>query len=137
MKYLLDTDICIFIIRRRPESVFAKLRKLTVGSVGISSITYSELYFGAYKSQNPEKNLSALETFTAPLEILPFDADAAKTYGKIRRQLEQQGLPIGPLDQLIAAHAHSLNLTLVSNNTREFSRVEGLRLENWLTLPES
>lgn len=132
MKYLLDTDICIFIIRKRPESVFHILRQQAIGSVGISSITHSELCHGAHKSQNPKKNLIALEGFTAPLEILAYDAAVATTYGKVRRELEQKGQPIGPLDQLIAAHALSLGLTLVTNNTREFTRIEGLHVINWL-----
>lgn len=137
MKYLLNTDICIFIIRKRPESVFEKLRAQSVGSVGISSITYSELCHGAYKSQNPKKNLAALKNFTAPLEILSYDDAVAPVYGKVRQKLEQLGLPIGPLAPLIAAHALTLNLTLVTNNTRKFERVDGLKIENWLTPPES
>jgi len=132
MKYLLDTDICIFIIRKRPKSVFDILRQQAIGSVGISSVTYSELCHGAYKSQNREKNLSALEAFTAPLEVVPYDAIVGLTYGKVRRNLEQKGMPIGPLDLMIAAHALSLGLTLVTNNTREFERVEELNVINWL-----
>lgn len=132
MKYLLDTDICIFIIRKRPESVFEILRQQAIGSVGISSVTYSELSHGAHKSHNPEKNLSALEAFTAPLEILPYDASIGLTYGKVRSYLEQKGMPIGPLDLMIASHALSLGLTLVTNNTREFERVEALNVIHWL-----
>lgn len=132
MKYLLDTDICIFIIRRRPAAVFERLRAETIGAVGISSITYSELCHGAYKSAAPERNLSALQGFVSPMEILAYDAEVAPTYGRVRRELESKGLPIGPLNQFIAAHALSLDLTLVTNNTREFERVEGLRVETWL-----
>jgi tRNA(fMet)-specific endonuclease VapC len=132
VKYLLDTDTCIFIIRKRPQNVFDELRRQRIGAVGISSITYSELCHGAYKSAHPQKNLRALEGFVAPLEVLPYDAGIAATYGKVRRNLEEKGLPIGPLDQLIAAHALSLRLILVTNNTREFERVEGLHVVNWL-----
>lgn len=132
MKYLLDTDICIFIIRRRPESVFAKLREQSAGAVGISAITHSELCHGALKSRKPEANLAALEEFVAPLEIVPFDSEVSLFYAKVRGALEGQGQPIGPLDTLIAAHGLSRDLIVVTNNTKEFERVHGLRVENWL-----
>lgn len=132
MKYLLDTDICIFIIRRRPESVFKKLREQPAGAVAISAITHSELCNGALKSSSPEKNLAALEEFLLPLTVLPYEAETALFYGKTRSHLERVGQPIGPLDTLIAAHALSLDLILVTNNQGEFGRVPDLRVENWL-----
>ena len=132
MKYLLDTDICIFMIRKRPEHVFARLREQAPGEVGISSITHSELCHGALKSAKPETNLAALEEFVAPLEVLPYDAEVGLFYASLRGVLERQGQPIGPLDTLIAAHGLSRDLIVVTNNTREFGRVQGLRVENWL-----
>lgn len=132
MKYLLDTDICVFIIRKHPQSVFSKLRQQAFGEVGISSITHSELLYGAYKSQSPKRNLAALEQFLIPLEIMSYSSEVSFYYGKVRTALEKRGQPIGPLDTMIAAHALSLNLTLITNNTREFSRVENLHLQNWL-----
>lgn len=132
MRYLLDTDICIFIIRRRPESVFKKLREQPAGTVAISAITHSELCHGALKSSNPKKNLAALEEFLLPLTVSPYEGDTGVFYGKVRSHLERSGQPIGPLDTLIAAHALSLDLVLVTNNEREFGRVPDLRVENWL-----
>jgi tRNA(fMet)-specific endonuclease VapC len=101
------------------------------GSVGISIITISELQFGAAKSQNPQRNCSALEQFLLPLEILDYDSAAASYYGDVRARLEKSGTPIGPLDTLIAAHALSLNAVLVTNNLSEFRRVSGLKVEDW------
>ena len=107
---------------------------MTIYIIGISSITYSELCFGAFKSREPERNLSALEEFVAPLEILAYDDSVCHFYGEVRRKLELLGLPIGPMDTLIAAHALSQGLTLVTNNTAEFSRVEGLHVDNWMSV---
>ena len=131
MKYLLDTNICIYIIKQKPEKVFKKFGNYSVGQIGISSITYSELYYGASKSQRTVQNEAALSQFTAPLEIMPFSEDVAATYGTIRASLEKAGNPIGPLDTLIASHAAHLGLTLVTNNTKEFSKVPKLKMENW------
>lgn len=131
MEYLLDTNICIYIIKRRPEQVFDKLLTLSVGSVGISSITLAELQYGIEKSTNPDKNKEALEKFLTPIEILDFGAGATEEYGKIRAELERKGTPIGSLDLLIASHAKSLDLTLVTNNEKEFVRVVNLKIENW------
>lgn len=131
MKYLLDTNICIYIIKQKPEKVFKKFGNYSVGEIGISSITYSELYYGASKSQRTVQNEAALSQFAAPLEILPFTEDTAATYGKTRASLEKKGNPIGPLDTLIASHALHLGLTLVTNNTKEFSKVPKLKIENW------
>jgi len=131
MKYLLDTNICIYIIKRKPAIVLEKFRELPLGSVTISTITLAELEYGIRKSANPDKNLEALNQFLIPLAILAFDYDATIAYGKIRADLEKKGTPIGPLDTLIAAHALSLNITLVTNNEKEFNRVAGLKVENW------
>lgn len=129
--YLLDTDTCIYIIKEKPESVLSYFQKIDVGHISISSITLSELVFGAEKSGNPKKNLNALEKFVMPLEILPYKASTAYTYGKIRNDLEAKGIPIGPMDTLIAAHALDYDCTLVTNNEREFTRVPELKIENW------
>jgi tRNA(fMet)-specific endonuclease VapC len=133
MKYLLDTNICIYIIKKKPASVRAKFEEQVVGDIGVSSITIAELYYGVQKSQHPEKNRLALEQFLIPLAIADFDYYAAMISGNIRAILEQQGTPIGGLDLLIAAHALSLNLTLVTNNIKEFKRIPELKVENWVS----
>ena len=130
MRYMLDTNICIYAIKNRPASVLAALRAKQSGGIGISSISVAELYFGAEKSGSP-RNLQALQHFLEPLEIADFDLAAAQAYGKLRHTLEGTGIPIGPLDTQIAAHALVLGVCLVTNNTREFERVPGLQLENW------
>ncbi len=132
MKYLLDTNMCVYIMNRRPLNVTRKFKEHDIGDIGVSSITVSELYYGAQKSSHPEKNLQRLFNFLLPFEILPYDEAAASTYGYVRAVLERRGELIGPLDMLIAAHALSQNLILVSNNVREFQRVPGLRIENWV-----
>ena len=104
---------------------------MTLGSVGISSITLAELQYGIKKSAQPDKNQTALDQFLLPLEIVDFDTDAAIEYGKIRADLEKKGTPIGPLDTLIAAHVKVMGLILVTNNEKEFSRINGLKVENW------
>jgi tRNA(fMet)-specific endonuclease VapC len=131
MKYLLDTNICIYIIKKKPDEVFEKFKNLNVGDVGISTITLAELQFGIEKSSNSLKNKEALENFLTPIEIVDFDYEAAIEYGIIRAALEKKGVPIGPLDMLIASHAKSLNVILVTNNIREFNRIDGLKIENW------
>lgn len=132
MRYILDTNICIYIIKKKPIEVFEKFRGLPLGSVGISSVTLAELVLGVSKSNQREKNQSALNQFLVPLDVLDFDTNAALAYGIIRARLEKKGTPIGSLDTLIAAHVKSLGLTLVTNNEKEFSRVEGLKIENWV-----
>jgi tRNA(fMet)-specific endonuclease VapC len=132
MDFLLDTNICIYIIRKRPSSVFEKFQELRIGRVGLSAITVAELQYGVAKSSNPDKNRDALERFLTPFQIVEFNYNAAIQYGMIRAQLEKAGTPIGPLDTLIAAHAMSLGLTLVTNNEKEFERIPGLELENWV-----
>jgi len=128
---MLDTNMCIYIIKQKPEKVIGRLRKTRVPDIGVSSITLSELAYGAEKSSRPDRNKIGLAEFLAPLEILPYDDMAALEYGKIRANLERSGNPIGPMDMLIAAHALSIGCTLVTNNEREFSRVLSLKTENW------
>ncbi|HXV98245.1 MAG TPA: type II toxin-antitoxin system VapC family toxin [Anaerolineae bacterium] len=131
MRYLLDTSICIYLIKKKPLTVLQKFETQTVGEIGVSTITVAELQFGVHKSQYPTQNQRALEQFLIPLAIVEFDYLAAVAYGRIRAILEQQGTPIGSLDLLIAAQALSLDTTLVTNNLREFSRVPNLKLVNW------
>jgi len=130
MRYLLDTNICIYAIKNKPAQVLDALRQHESSGIGISSITAGELLFGVEKSGS-ERNRTALAHFLEPLEIADFDIRAATIYGRIRQHLEQAGTPIGPLDTQIAAHALALGVTLVSNNLREFERVPGLQLANW------
>ena len=132
MKYLLDTDICIFLLRGKPAGVQSRFEKIPFGDIGISAITCSELRHGAEKSSNPASNHQTVTEFLAPLEMLDYPAEAAMTYGRLRNALQKQGRMIGPLDLLIASHAIHLNVTLVTNNTSEFSRVPNLRIENWI-----
>ncbi len=132
MKYMLDTNICIYLIKRKPQQVLAKFQKHTVGDIGISSITVAELQYGVAKSQRQQQNQAALDLFLAPLEIVDFDPTAARQYGRIRAELEQLGTPIGAYDLLIAGHAQSLAVTLITNNIREFARVPELKVENWV-----
>jgi len=132
LKKMLDTNICIYIIKNRPQSVLDELKKCDVGDIVLSSITVSELMYGVHKSQFVEKNLKAIEHFLIPFDVVNYDYKASLEYGKIRATLEQKGQPIGSLDMLIAAHAKSLGVVLVSNNMKEFERVEGLDVENWV-----
>ena len=131
IKRMLDTNICIYIIRKRPERVLRRLQRYRVSDIGVSAITLSELEYGVAKSIKPQQNKLALIEFLAPIEILPYDDMAALQYGELRIHLEKNGTPIGSLDMLIAAHALSLKCTLVTNNEAEFRRVPGLRIENW------
>ena len=132
MRYMLDTNICIYVIKHKPETVFQKLQNINPEDVCISSVTYAELVHGVEKSAAVEKNRLALSMLLANMEILDFDVDAADCYGKIRAALEKKGTPIGPLDMMIAAHAQSLGYTVVTNNVNEFSRVSALQSENWV-----
>ena len=131
MRYMLDTNICIYVIKHKPETVFRKLQTIHPEDVCISSVTYAELVHGVEKSIAVEKNRLALSILLANMEILDFDVDAADCYGKIRAGLEKKGTPIGPLDMMIAGHAQSLGYTIVTNNVKEFSRVAALKIENW------
>ncbi len=130
MRFLLDTDICIYVINERPASVLTHFRRHRVGEIGVTAITVAELAYGVEKSGSA-RNRVALERFLLPLEIVDFDNDAAFAYGRLRAELELEGSPIGPLDMLIAAQALARGSTLVSNNEREFRRVSGLPVENW------
>lgn len=132
MKYMLDTNICIYIIKQHPQGVIKKFKLFNIGDICISSMTLAELMYGAEKSTHQKKNKAALEEFVLPLEVMPFDQDAACCYGEIRTHLEKTGNIIGPLDLIIAAHAKCLNATLVTNNIKEFSRVPQLKIENWI-----
>jgi len=132
MDYLLDTNICIYLIKRKPLQVFDRFRSLPIGALGISSVTEAELLYGVEKSQQSEKNRLALAHFLLPLEIISFGSDAAYEYSVIRYELEKTGNVIGPLDMLIAAHAKSIGATLITNNENEFLRVKGLKVENWV-----
>ena len=129
--YLLDTNICIYAIKNRPEAVLNRIRENRPEGLCISVITLAELRHGVEKSLHKEKNEQALLKFLSVLEILPFDDHAAIEYGKICSELQRQGTPIGTMDMLVAAHAKARRLTLVTNNGREFMRVPGLRIENW------
>ena len=130
MRYMLDTDICIYAINDRPPMVLQALRKHQPAGLGISSITAAELFFGVARTGSA-RNMDALRQFLATLEVAPFDEVGAEVSGQLRAWLASQGKPIGPYDSLIAAHAQALGVTLVSNNSREFKRVPGLKLENW------
>lgn len=134
MRYMLDTNICIYAIKNKPEQVFIRLREHNPQELCISSVTYAELVHGVEKSKAIEKNrvALALALLLANIDIVSFDSLAAQSYGKIRADLEKAGTPIGPLDMMIAGHAKSLNYIVVTNNTKEFERVKGLKLENWV-----
>ncbi len=127
---LLDTNICIYIINAKPPEVLAHFHQYHLGQVGLCSVVAAELAYGVAKSGSL-RNRQALEMFLAPLEIMPFGDAAVWAYGDLRADLERRGQPIGSLDTMIAAHALSMNAVLVTNNTREFSRVTGLQLQNW------
>lgn len=131
IKYMLDTNIGIYIMNRRPIEVINQFKQFDIGEIGVSTITVSELRYGAAKSKNREVNQQRVDAFLLPFEIMPYDEIAADSYGHIRWQLEKRGEMIGPLDLLIAAHAVSRDLVLITNNEREFKRVENLKLENW------
>jgi tRNA(fMet)-specific endonuclease VapC len=133
MKYILDTNICIYIINKKPDKVLRKFELYPVDEFGISSITHAELQYGVEKSKKKNTNQAALDEFLLPLTILPFQGKRLVTcYGVIRTALESKGQTIGPLDMLIAAHALSLDLTIISNNIKEFSRIPNLKSENWV-----
>jgi tRNA(fMet)-specific endonuclease VapC len=128
---MLDTNICIYIIREKPVKVIKKLCTFELTDIVISAITHSELEFGVSKSSRREENREALNNFLSPLEIVPYDDKAAVVYGQIRTHLEKKGTVVGAMDMLIGAHAKSIPVTLVTNNLKEFKRIPGLRVENW------
>ena len=131
MMYLLDTNICIYVINHKPQQVFERFRQYQLGQLAVSSITASELAFGVEKSGS-ERNKQALKKFLSPLEILPYDEQAVWHYAQLRHDLQSKGQTIGSLDMLIAAHALALDVVLVTNNTKEFERIERLKLESWV-----
>jgi tRNA(fMet)-specific endonuclease VapC len=133
MKYLLDTNICVALIRHQPKTLIKQLTSYKPGDIGISTITIAELVHGAQKSSRTEQNMTALDQFLLPLEVADFDQSAAVVYGHIRTYLENKGALIGSMDMLIAAHTLSLDVALVTNNTREFKRVPNLKIEDWMT----
>lgn len=131
MKYMLDTNICIYAIKHKPDAVIQKFLLHDPEEMCISAITYAELMHGVEKSMAVERNRIAMSLFLSPITILDFDGKAAEEYGKIRAELERKGMPIGPMDTLIAGHARARGLILVTNNTREFNRVADLEVEDW------
>ena len=131
---LLDTNICIYIINAKPPTVLARFQQYRLGDIGLCSVVAAELAFGVAKSGSA-RNRQALEMFLAPLTILPFDAAAVWTYGDLRADMERRGTPIGSLDTMIAVHALSQQALLITNNTREFAKVPGLQIDNWVTIP--
>jgi tRNA(fMet)-specific endonuclease VapC len=131
-RFLLDTNICIYIQRHKPPAVLARFQKLTPGDAVISVITWGELLYGAQKSRQRKTALQVLEEFKTLVPVLPVPENAGKTYGAIRSLLESRGEPIGNNDLWIAAHAKAAALTLVTNNEREFKRVPGLKIRNWV-----
>jgi len=132
IRYLLDTNICIYLIKKHPPEVLARFQQIQLKQLHIPTITLFELYFCLEKNNSQQRNLAALENFIAPLTIVEFTLDAAKKAAKIRNNLQKQGTPIDAYDIQIAAIAISLNMTLLTNNTREFERIKGLKLENWI-----
>lgn len=132
MKYLLDTNICIYIIKKKPRNLVEKFKNFNIFDITISSITFSELEYGIQKSKFSKKNRIALHQFLSPIEILPYDSKCAFYYGKIRQFLEKKGEIIGPLDILIASHCMALDYVLITNNEKEFRRIPGLKIANWL-----
>ncbi len=131
MKYLLDTNICIYIIKKKPDKVIKHFYENKPGEIAVSGITVAELYYGIEKSSKPNINTIALQEFLQPLIILDYLQRDAEVYGKIRFGLEKKGLPIGAMDLLIASQALSRELTLITNNEREFKRIKGIKIENW------
>ena len=130
-RYLLDTNICIYIQRQRPEKVLTRFQKLKPGDAAISVITWGEMLYGAEKSKQRRKALQLLEEFKTFVPVLPIPETAGNTYGIIRASLESKGTPIGNNDLWIAAHAKAVDLTIVTNNEREFQRIPGLKIQNW------
>ena len=133
MRFMLDTDSCIALIKRKPAKMLDKLTSHAPGDIGLSTVTLAELRYGVAKSAQKERNSQALDEFLLPLEIADFDETTAGAYGEVRAALEKAGTPVGPLDTQIGAHALSLGAVLVTHNAREFRRVPGLAVEDWLT----
>lgn len=131
IKYLLDTNILIYTLKNRPTMVRDRFNRHT-GQLAVSTISVGDLVYGAERSSQPERNLNDIEGLLARVEVLPFDELASYHFGQIRAELYREGRPIGPYDMMLAGHARSRGLIMVSNNTREFERIAGLRLENWV-----
>ncbi len=131
MRYLLDTNICIYIAKKSSPALLARFEKLPAGETGMSVVTYLELIYGARKSQRVATNLSTIHELTAAIPVLPLDTSCADHFGRLRVDLERRGVPIGAYDLLIASHALSLNSTLITHNTREFSRIPHLKMADW------
>ena len=131
MKFMLDTNICIYLIKQKPVKVLKHFKSRSIGDIGISTISLAELRYGVSKSQHVEKNQQALNEFILPLEVADFDGKAAEEYGIIRADLEKKGKPIGSMDMLIGAHAISLGATLVTNTVREFKEIKHLKVVDW------
>ena len=131
LHYMLDTSVCVALLRDRSPRSVTRLERCADDEVGISAITLAELQYGVRRSSDPARHADIVDQFCSTLVVLPFDAETAEAYGRVRASLQQAGTPIGPLDMLIASHALSLELTVVTNNEREFRRVSGLRVENW------
>lgn len=131
IRALLDTNICIYLIKNNPPEVRERFASYAPGEIGITSLSVAELHYGVEKSASREKNAGALEALLLPLEIVPFDEAAAQIYGRIRATLEKKGTPVGSMDMLIAAVALARNCTLITHNLREFERIDGLRCESW------
>jgi len=131
LQYMLDTNICIYVIRNYPQQLLQRFNAIAE-QLCVSAITLGELHYGAEKSARRLQNLQAIEHFSARLDVLPFSLKAAAHYGQLRAGLERAGTPVGPHDMLIGAHARSDGLIIVTNNRREFDRIPGLRVENWV-----
>ncbi len=131
MRYLLDTNICIYLIRRKDARLLWKVQSYRAGDIGISAITVAELEYGVAKSAQASRNRVALASFLAPLDVLDFDREAAVEYGSIRAWLEKEGAPVGPMDLLIASQAVAGKIVLVTNDEKEFRKVPGLHIQNW------
>ncbi len=132
MKYLLDTNICIYLIKQNPPNVVKKFSQHDITEIGISTITIAELEFGVFKSKYQNQNKEALEKFLLFFDVIPFDKISAQVYGYLRCELEKRGTPIGAMDMLIAAQALDKGLVVVTNNSKEFSKVPNLKIENWI-----
>lgn len=132
LRFMLDTNICIYIAKNHPKNVLQKFQKLSVGEVGMSTITYGELMFGCQKSKYTKKTKAMIKQLASLVPVLPIPIEAGEVYGEIRSKLKAVGKPIGNNDLWIAAHAISMNLTFVSNNLKEFARIKKLKLENWI-----
>ena len=132
MIYLLDTNTCIYFLNRSSEKIISQFKRFSPSEINLPSITVAELYYGAEKSKAKKKNWAIVENFVSTFEIVPFDEKSCEIYARIRASLEKSGIPIGPMDLLIASISLANNSTLVTNNIKEFSRIKGLKLENWV-----